>query len=146
MCSTPSKPVHCIVWAKQLFVLMFGKVEESMLYEDPVTGQSAFMDQVGLSVAFALSFVFVFSFPCLRFACLSLPAIVCCTGRGPCHRRVRLLEAHRFSRRFCFVGRFGVVGLCVLVCQIGPCRRIVRLHGAGRLFRRFRFVGLYAVR
>lgn len=44
--STPSKPVHCIVWAKQLFVLMFGKVEESMLYEDPVTGQSAFMDQV----------------------------------------------------------------------------------------------------
>lgn len=66
--------------------------------------------------------------------------------RGPCHRRVRLLEAHRFSRRFCFVGRFGVVGLCVLVCQIGPCRRIVRLHGAGRLFRRFRFVGLYAVR
>lgn len=46
-CSTPSKPVHCIVWAKQLFVLMFGKVEESMLFEDPVTGQSAFMDQVG---------------------------------------------------------------------------------------------------
>lgn len=44
--STPSKPVHCIVWAKQLFQLMFGKTEESMLYEDPVTGKSAFMDQV----------------------------------------------------------------------------------------------------
>lgn len=44
--STPSKPVHCIVWAKQLFILMFGKTEESMLYEDPVTGESAFMKQV----------------------------------------------------------------------------------------------------
>ncbi|CAM9975579.1 unnamed protein product [Sphacelaria rigidula] len=43
---TPSKPVHCIVWAKQLFTLMFGKAEESMLYEDPVAGPSAFMDQV----------------------------------------------------------------------------------------------------
>lgn len=47
--STPSKPVHCIVWAKQLFCLMFGKTEESMLYEDPVTGKSAFMDQVKCS-------------------------------------------------------------------------------------------------
>ncbi|CAN0271161.1 unnamed protein product, partial [Hapterophycus canaliculatus] len=44
--STPSKPVHCIVWAKQLFILMFGKTQESMLYEDPVTGQSSFMDEV----------------------------------------------------------------------------------------------------
>lgn len=44
--STPSKPVHCIVWAKQLFALMFGKAEESMLYEDPVTGRSSFMGQV----------------------------------------------------------------------------------------------------
>ncbi|CAM9771988.1 unnamed protein product, partial [Discosporangium mesarthrocarpum] len=31
--STPSKPVHCIIWAKQLFMLMFGKCEASMLYD-----------------------------------------------------------------------------------------------------------------
>ena len=32
--STPSAPVHCIVWAKELYKLLFGpKVEESMLYE-----------------------------------------------------------------------------------------------------------------
>ncbi|GBG29498.1 Ubiquitin-activating enzyme, putative [Hondaea fermentalgiana] len=29
--STPDKPVHCIVWAKELFKLMFGNAEESML-------------------------------------------------------------------------------------------------------------------
>ena len=33
--STPSLPVHCIVWAKELYGLLFGeKVEESMLFED----------------------------------------------------------------------------------------------------------------
>jgi ubiquitin-like 1-activating enzyme E1 B len=33
--STPSAPVHCIVWAKELYKLLFGStVEESMLYED----------------------------------------------------------------------------------------------------------------
>ncbi len=33
--STPSQPVHCIVWAKELYKLLFGpKVEESMLFED----------------------------------------------------------------------------------------------------------------
>ena len=33
--STPSMPVHTIVWAKELYKLCFGeKVEESMLYED----------------------------------------------------------------------------------------------------------------
>lgn len=32
--STPSAPVHCIVWAKELYKLFFhSKVEESMLYE-----------------------------------------------------------------------------------------------------------------
>jgi len=32
--STPSAPVHCIVWAKELYKLLFGtEVEESMLYE-----------------------------------------------------------------------------------------------------------------
>jgi ubiquitin-like 1-activating enzyme E1 B len=32
--STPSAPVHCIVWAKELYKLLFhSKVEESMLYE-----------------------------------------------------------------------------------------------------------------
>lgn len=34
--STPSMPVHTIVWAKELYKLLFhSKVEESMLYEDP---------------------------------------------------------------------------------------------------------------
>jgi len=33
--STPSEPVHCIVWAKELWKLMVSKkVEDSMLYED----------------------------------------------------------------------------------------------------------------
>ncbi len=31
--STPSKPVHCIVWAKELFKFLFGNMEESMLNE-----------------------------------------------------------------------------------------------------------------
>ncbi|KAL7506095.1 hypothetical protein ACHAXN_003439 [Cyclotella atomus] len=33
--STPSMPVHCVVWGKELYKLCFGgKVEESMLFED----------------------------------------------------------------------------------------------------------------
>ena len=33
--STPSQPVHCVVWAKELYKLCLGpKVEDSMLYED----------------------------------------------------------------------------------------------------------------
>lgn len=32
--STPSKPVHCIVWAKELYKLLFGERSESMLFED----------------------------------------------------------------------------------------------------------------
>ena len=53
--------MHCIVWAKQLFQLMFGKTEESMLYEDPVTGKSAFMDQVCVYAIVPLSFETCFS-------------------------------------------------------------------------------------
>lgn len=34
--STPSMPVHAIVWSKELYKLLFhSKVDESMLYEDP---------------------------------------------------------------------------------------------------------------
>jgi ubiquitin-like 1-activating enzyme E1 B len=34
--STPSMPVHTIVWAKELYKILFGeKVDESMLFEDP---------------------------------------------------------------------------------------------------------------
>ena len=33
--STPDKPVHCIVWAKELFRLLFGSSADSMLFEDP---------------------------------------------------------------------------------------------------------------
>lgn len=46
--STPSMPVHCIVWAKELYKLLFGeKVEESMLYEDPASDDvSTYMDAV----------------------------------------------------------------------------------------------------
>jgi ubiquitin-like 1-activating enzyme E1 B len=32
--STPSQPVHCIVWAKELFKLLFGNRSESLLYEE----------------------------------------------------------------------------------------------------------------
>lgn len=32
--STPDKPVHCIVWAKECYKLLFGKPSESMLFED----------------------------------------------------------------------------------------------------------------
>jgi ubiquitin-like 1-activating enzyme E1 B len=31
--STPEKPVHCIVWGKELFKFLFGNMEESMLNE-----------------------------------------------------------------------------------------------------------------
>lgn len=46
--STPSMPVHTIVWAKECYKLLFGeKAEESMLYEDPNTEEpSTFMPAV----------------------------------------------------------------------------------------------------
>ncbi len=34
--STPDKPIHCIVWAKEAFKLLFGNVNESMLFEDTI--------------------------------------------------------------------------------------------------------------
>jgi ubiquitin-like 1-activating enzyme E1 B len=44
--STPSMPVHTIVWAKEFYKLLFGeKVAESMLYEDG-TEPSTFMETV----------------------------------------------------------------------------------------------------
>ena len=33
--STPDKPVHCIVWAKELFKYLFGDMSASMLNEGP---------------------------------------------------------------------------------------------------------------
>ena len=55
--STPDKPVHCIVWSKELFKLLYNKTNESMLYEDNVSGtegeesvdKSAYMHVVDLS-------------------------------------------------------------------------------------------------
>ncbi|RLN98749.1 hypothetical protein BBJ28_00017419 [Nothophytophthora sp. Chile5] len=45
--STPEKMVHCIVWAKECYKLLFGKMDESMLWEDPANeDKSAFMDLV----------------------------------------------------------------------------------------------------
>lgn len=46
--STPSMPVHTIVWAKECYKLLFGeKAEESMLYEDPNGEEpSTFMNTV----------------------------------------------------------------------------------------------------
>ncbi|KAG6613516.1 Ubiquitin-activating enzyme (E1) [Phytophthora cinnamomi] len=45
--STPEKMVHCIVWAKECYKLLFGKTEDSMLWEDPANeDKSAFMDLV----------------------------------------------------------------------------------------------------
>ena len=42
--STPSQPVHCIVWAKELYKLLFSKadnIEESMLYEAVATSSQS---------------------------------------------------------------------------------------------------------
>lgn len=40
--STPTAPVHCIVWSKELYKLLFGdKMEESMLFEDESTGETS---------------------------------------------------------------------------------------------------------
>ena len=46
--STPSMPVHTIVWSKELYKLSFhSKVDESMLYEDPAGEEpSTYMDGV----------------------------------------------------------------------------------------------------
>ena len=45
--STPSMPVHTIVWAKELYKLLFGNVQESMLYEDPQSDDiSTYMEAV----------------------------------------------------------------------------------------------------
>lgn len=46
--STPSAPVHCIVWSKELYKLLFGeKVEDSMLYEDDTAEEpSTYMKSV----------------------------------------------------------------------------------------------------
>jgi len=46
--STPSMPVHTIVWAKELYKLLFhSKVEESMLFEDPQSDEpSTYMKSV----------------------------------------------------------------------------------------------------
>lgn len=47
--STPDKPVHCIVWAKELFKLIFGASAESMLYENlEGEDQSTYMEYVPL--------------------------------------------------------------------------------------------------
>lgn len=39
--STPDKPVHCIVWAKECFKLLFNQPSESMLFEDESTGETS---------------------------------------------------------------------------------------------------------
>lgn len=41
--STPDKLEHCIVWAKELFVLLFGKRDDSLLYEEV---DSVYMDSL----------------------------------------------------------------------------------------------------
>ena len=47
--STPDKPVHCIVWAKELFKLLFGAAADSMLYEDPQASEkSVYMELLRL--------------------------------------------------------------------------------------------------
>lgn len=39
--STPDKPVHCIVWAKECLKLLFGPSNDSMLFEDEASGESS---------------------------------------------------------------------------------------------------------
>eukprot|EP01035_Chromulina_nebulosa_P019590 gene19590-25493_t len=47
--STPDKPVHCIVWGKELFKLIFGNPHDSMLYEDTaLTNDSTYMHLLAL--------------------------------------------------------------------------------------------------
>jgi ubiquitin-like 1-activating enzyme E1 B len=45
--STPDKPVHCVVWAKEFFKLLFGNPAESLL-DEPVDGpdESTYMAHV----------------------------------------------------------------------------------------------------
>ena len=38
--STPSQPVHCVVWAKEAFKLLFGDASDSMLFEDTSAADS----------------------------------------------------------------------------------------------------------
>ncbi len=45
--STPDKPVHCIVWAKELYSLVFGNMAGSMLYEDPQVSPNMILRIVG---------------------------------------------------------------------------------------------------
>jgi ubiquitin-like 1-activating enzyme E1 B len=40
-CSTPDKPVHCVVWAKELHKLLFGDSKSSYLFEDQHIGAQA---------------------------------------------------------------------------------------------------------
>lgn len=47
--STPDKPVHCVVYAKEVYKLLFGQMAESMLYEDTSNGAtSVYMDAVSI--------------------------------------------------------------------------------------------------
>ena len=50
--STPDKPVHCVVWAKELFKLILGQASESMLYEeDTEDAPSVYMKHTALLAA-----------------------------------------------------------------------------------------------
>lgn len=48
--STPSKYVHLVVWAKEFYKLLFGKRDDSMLFEADASG-STYMDLVGAAPA-----------------------------------------------------------------------------------------------
>ncbi len=39
--STPDKPIHCIVWAKELHKLLFGVQADSTLWDGPATSSNA---------------------------------------------------------------------------------------------------------
>lgn len=54
--STPDQPVHCIVWAKEFFKLLFGKPSESMLFEAADSfDRPDYMNYVDLQVRCLLS-------------------------------------------------------------------------------------------
>lgn len=49
--ATPNKPVHCIVWAKELFKLLFGsRPEDSMLFEDASVEKDSAYQAIALAV------------------------------------------------------------------------------------------------
>ena len=51
--STPDRPVHCVEWGKQLFILLFGEAPKSRLFEEDAS-QSSFMREASPPTDFSI--------------------------------------------------------------------------------------------